>query len=146
MNDNKLTELVENNQLDDLEAYWLEILERGEFDLQDLLDTARLLGRRHEKQRAGALMNLLDDHLREHQRWPDHLRVLKEIARHTLDPKKLYDIKDQFRETLSHVYPQRPSFDSILKFYSFNEANPEELAPAVEKAEEALHYDVGQAF
>lgn len=147
MNDKNLTELVENNQLDDLEVYWLEILERGEFDLQDLLDTAKALGRRHEKQRAGVLMNLLDDHLREHHRWADHLRVLKEITRHTLDPKKLDDIKDQFRETLTHVYPQRPSFDSILKFYSFNEIlNSEQLVPAIEKAEEALRYDVGQAF
>jgi len=147
MNDKNLTELVENNQLDDLEVYWLEILERGEFDLQDLLNTAKSLGRRHEKQRAGVLMNLLDDHLREHQRWADHLRVLKEITRHTLDPKKLDNIKDQFRETLSRVYPQRPSFDSILKFYSFNEIlNPEELVSAIEKVEESLRYDVGQAF
>jgi transcription elongation GreA/GreB family factor/transcription elongation factor GreA-like protein len=147
MNDKKLTELVENNQLDNLEEYWLEILERGEFDLQDLLDTARLLGRRHEKQRAGSLMNLLAENLREHQRSADYLRVLKEITRHTLDPKKLDDFKDQFRETLHRVYPQRPSFDSILKFYSFNESlKPEELVSAVEKAEEALRYDVGQAF
>ena len=147
MNDKNLVELLENNRLDDLEVYWLETIDRSEFDLQDLLDCARALGRRHEKQRAGVLMNLLDEHLREHQRWSDHLRVLKEITRHTLDPKKLDDVKDQFRETLAHVYPQRASFDSILRFYSFNGIpNPEELVPAIEKAEEALRYDVGQPF
>ena len=104
MNDKKLQDLIENNQLDDLGVYWLEILDRGEFDLQDLLDCAKQLGRRHEKQRAAVLMNLLNEHLREHQRWSDRLRILKEITRHTLDPKKFDDVKDQFRETLSHVY------------------------------------------
>lgn len=147
MNDKNLTELLENNRLDDLEVYWLEILEPGEFDLQDLLDCAKALGRRHEKQRAGMLMNLLAENLRENQRWVDYLRVLKEITRHTLEPKKLDDVKDQFRDTLSRVYPQRSSFDSILRFYSFNEIlNPEELVSGIEKAEEALRYDVGQAF
>ncbi|HEY7161384.1 MAG TPA: hypothetical protein VH815_08990, partial [Acidobacteriota bacterium] len=147
MNDKKLTELLENNRFDDLEVYSLEILERGDFDLQDLLECAKALGRRHEKQRAGSLMNLLAENLRGHERWTDYLRVLKEIARHTLDPKKLDDIKDRFRETLSHVYPQRPSFESIVRFYSVNEIlNPADLAPVVEKAEEALRYDVGQAF
>ncbi len=147
MNDKNLQDLLDNNQLDDLEVYWLEILERGEFDLLDLLDCARQLGRRHEKQRAAVLMNLLDEHLREHQRWSDHLRILKEITRHTLDPKKLDDVKDQFRETLSHVYLQRPSIDSIFRFYSVQEIlNPEELVSSVEKSEEALRYDVGQPF
>jgi transcription elongation GreA/GreB family factor len=147
MNDKKLQELLDNNLLDDLEVYWLEILDNGDFNLQDLLDTARALGRRHEKQRAGVLMTLLDEHLHEHQRWSDHLRILKEITRHTLDPKKFDDIKDQFRETLSKIYPQRPSFDSILRSYSFHEIlNPEELVHNVERAEEALRYDVGQPF
>ncbi|MCI0447095.1 GreA/GreB family elongation factor [bacterium] len=147
MKDKKLQDFLDNNQLDDLEVYWLEILESGDFDLQDLLDCAKQLGRRHEKQRAAVLMNLLDEHLREHQSWSAHLRVLKEITRHTLDPKKLDDVKDQFRETLGRVYPQRPTFDSILRFYSVQEIlNLEELVPSIEKSEEALRYDIGQPF
>lgn len=147
MNDKHLQDLLENNRLDDLEVYWLEVLEQGQFDLQDLLVCAKTLGRNREKERAGLLMTLLDEHLREHELWADHLRVLKEITRHTLDPKYLDDMKDQLRETLAHVYPQRPSFDSILRFYSFQEAlKPEELVRSVEKSEEALRYDIGQIF
>jgi transcription elongation GreA/GreB family factor/transcription elongation factor GreA-like protein len=147
MTDNHLQELLQNNRLNELDEYWLELMESGQFDLQDLLASAKTLGRNREKQRAALLMTLLDEHLHEHSRWSDRLRVLKEITRHTLELKELDHMKDALRETLAKVYPHSPSFNSVLRFYAFDEIlNAEELAKSVEKCEEAFPYDVGQVF
>jgi transcription elongation GreA/GreB family factor len=147
MNDNHLQELLEQNKLDELEDYWLEQLEKESFDLNDFLQVAKHLGRHREKARAGVLMTFLDDHLRQHERWKDRLRVLKEITRHTLELKHLDEMKDQLRDTLLSIYAGRPTFQAILKHFSFDEIrNSEELVLAVEKSEEALLYDIGQAF
>ncbi len=147
MNDNHLQDLLQNNRFDELEEYWLELMESGQFDLQDLLSCAKILGRNREKKRAGLLMTLLDEHLREHGRWADRLRVLKEITRHTLELKELDNMKDALRETLAKVYPDSPSFNAVLRSFAFDEIlNAEELAKSVEKSEEAFPYDVGRVF
>jgi transcription elongation GreA/GreB family factor/transcription elongation factor GreA-like protein len=147
MIDKHLQELLDSNQFDPLDEYWLELMESGQFHLEDLLATAKVLGRNREKQRAGLLMTLLDEHLREHERWHDRLRVLKEITRHTLELKQLDKMKDEIRDTLAKIYGNSPSFDSILRFYSFNEIlNAEELAKSFERIEEAFLYDIGQVY
>jgi transcription elongation GreA/GreB family factor/transcription elongation factor GreA-like protein len=147
MTDNHLQELLENNRLDELDEYWLELMESGQYHLDDLLAVARTLGRNRDKQRAGLLMTLLDENLRERDLWPDRLRVLKEITRHTLELKELDNMKDSIRDTLKKIYPDSPSFNSILRFYAFDEIlNPEELAKSVEKTQEAFPYDIGQVF
>ncbi|HSE41069.1 MAG TPA: GreA/GreB family elongation factor [Acidobacteriota bacterium] len=147
MIDKHLQQLIDSNQFDQLDEYWLELMESGQFHLEDLLASAKALGRNREKQRAGLLMTLLDEHLREHERWHDRIRVLKEITRHTLDLKQLENMKDEIRDTFAKIYRDSSSLDSILRFYSFNEIlNAEELAKSIGRIEEAFLYDVGQVY
>lgn len=147
MKDKNLKELLEQGRYAEVENYWLEQLETRAFDLNDFLETAKLLGRNREKARAGVLMNFLDENLRQNARWNERLRVLKEITRHTLDLSKIEDMKDQIRDTLQHLYGSRPTFQAILKHFSFDGIkNGEELARAVEHTEESFLYDVGQCF
>lgn len=147
MKDSHFTDLIDSGRLDELEAYWLEQMESGTYEFEDFLEAARLIGRHREKVRAGVLMTFLQDHLKEKQRWPERLRVLKEIVRHTADQKKLEDIRDQLRETLKLVYPSRPSFTTLVRHFQFEEQrSPEDLANAVDRLENWLKHDVGQLF
>lgn len=147
MKDNRFEELVEAGQWDELENYWLERMESGEYEFGDFMEVARALGRQREKSRAGTLMALLEDHLRDKQSWPQRLRVLKEIIRHTPDPHRLEDRRDHLRDTLERVYGSRPSFAQLLRHFQFdNQKNPEDLARAVDKIEQWLKYDVGELY
>ena len=147
MKDNRFQELVEEGQWDELETYWLERMESGESEFGDFMEVARLLGRQREKARAAMLMGLLEDHLRDKQRWPLRLRVLKEIIRHTPDIHRLEDRRDQLRDTLQHVYGSRPSYAQLMRQFQFNDQkNSEDLSRAVDHIEEWLKYDVGELF
>lgn len=147
MKDNRFSELIEAGLWGDLETYWLEKMESGDYELSDFLESAKLLGRQREKARAGTLMTFLEENLRAKERWPERLRILKEIVRHTPDPKKLEDTRDQLRDTLQRVYQSRPSFQLLMRSFQFDDQrNPEDLANTVDRIESWLKNDVGQLF
>lgn len=147
MTEQSLQVLVEEGKFAELEDRWLDQMTSGASTVDEFLNIARLLGRQKEKDRAGMLLALLAEHLREQENWPARYRVLTEIARHTADPKKIEDLKDHLEECLKKIYTDAPSFSQILNQFRFHEIKtPEELRPCLDKVLPWLTHDVGQLF
>jgi|GEM_PF-3549803 len=147
MSENNLQALIEEGRFVDIDDQWLEEMAAGQMQVDDFLQIARLLGRNKEKERAGLLLGLLAEHYLEQEDWPARYRILTEISRHTADPKKIEDLKDNIEQALKHVYPNSPSLHQILnQFHFFDVRNPEEIKPILEKIHPWLLHDVGQLF
>ncbi|MCI0411886.1 GreA/GreB family elongation factor [bacterium] len=139
--------LVEEEKYDELEDRWLDQMTSGQLGVEESLYIARLLGRNKEKERAGLLLGLLADHFREKENWTGRFRVLAEIARHSADPKKVEDLKDQIEESLKRLYPDAPSFSQILHHFHFHEIRtPDEIKPCLDKVQQWLSHDIGRLF
>jgi len=147
MNKNALIDLIEEGRFDELDNFWLEQMETGEYSVEDFLLAGRALGRQKEKDRAGLLLGLLADHYQQKEQWTDRLRVLTELARHCHDSAKFEEIRDHIRGTLQRIYPDRPSFEQILRHYRFDKITAgEELKASLKKIEWWLSHDAGQIF
>ena len=139
--------LVEEEKYDELEDRWLDQMASGQLGVEESFYIARLLGRNKEKERAGLLLGLLADHFREKENWVDRFRVLAEIARHTGDPKKVEDLKDQIEESLKRLYPDAPSFKQVLNHFHFHEIKtPDEIKPCLDRVQQWLSHDIGRLF
>ena len=147
MNESNLQLLVEDGKYDELEDRWLDQMTSGQSGVDEFLFIARLLGRNKEKERAGMLLLLLAEHLREKEDWAGRFRVLSEISRHTADPNKIEDLKDQLEETLRRLHPDSNSFSQILNHFKFHDIkSPEDLKPCLDKVQPWLTHDVGYLF
>lgn len=147
MKDNHFNELLEQDRIDEIESYWLERMESDRFDLGDLLETSRMLARKREKARAGVLMGLLDDHLRDKQDWRPRLKVLREIGLHFPAARRPDEYREQLRQALLNVYPDRPSAREIFRSFHFEDAIAcDQLAKAATEIEQWLRHDVGEIF
>ena len=147
MNEISLQALIEEGRFDEVDDRWFEEMAAGQIHVDDFLQVARLLGRNKEKERAGLLLGLLAEHYLEKEDWTSRFRVLSEISRHTADPKKIEDLKDQIEQCLKHIYPDSPSFQQILNHFHYHEIKtPEEIKPILEKIQPWLSHDVGQLF
>ncbi len=147
MSENSLQALVEEGRYAELEDLWLDQMTSGQSGVEEFLNIARLLGRNKEKERAGILLSLLAEHLRENENWSGRYRVLYEIARHTADPNKIEDLKDQLEENLRRLYPDAPSFSQILNHFHFHDIKtPAEIKPCLDKLQPWFSHDVGQLF
>src|SRR5262249_4138586 len=97
--------------------------------------------------RAAVLMAFLNDHLFEKQLWPLRLRVLREIAKHTLDASKIDSFRDDLRDTILHVFSALPSLNTLLRHSACDDSkSPEQLSDALAQIEAWLHFDVGSMF
>ncbi|HEY5611287.1 MAG TPA: GreA/GreB family elongation factor [Thermoanaerobaculia bacterium] len=134
--------LIESSSFDEIESIWMNRLESGEIDVDDFLSTAKMLRQANERSRSDALLELLADALRERNRWPERLRVLREIGRLSKKPATL---RPSLEETLIKTYSSRPSFKKVMDFIRFSEpsGNPVEKA---EKVDAWMNYEEGEVF
>lgn len=135
--------LIAEKKFEDVEASWLARLEADDpGSVDEFLATAKALRKAEERQRADALLGLLADALLEKKRWPDRLKVLKEIARLSRQPAKL---SKPIEEALTHALSHHPGFKKVMAAVKFGEtnANPVEKADRVENA---LNFDEGEPF
>ena len=147
MSESILQPLVEEGKYGELEDRWLDQMTSGQSGVDEFLSIAKLLGRQKEKERAGMLLALLAEHLREKEDWPGRYRVLYEISRHTADVAKIEDLKDQLEECLRKLHPETRSFNQILNHFHFHEIKtPEELKPCLDKIQPWLTHDIGSLF
>jgi transcription elongation GreA/GreB family factor/transcription elongation factor GreA-like protein len=135
----RLQDLIEQNRYEDVEALWLEQLESGSFDVNDMLQAAKQLRRHKEKDRAGVLTGLLAERCLESGDWKGRLKVLREMIRH----EPLEQTKIQIREAFMKLFPNRPSLSRLFRQFTYDETSTaEDLIQKVNQIERWMECDI----
>ncbi|HEX6087953.1 MAG TPA: GreA/GreB family elongation factor [Thermoanaerobaculia bacterium] len=134
--------LIQQKKFDDLEALWMEQLDRDPGDVETFINTAKALRKAEQRTQSDTLLGLLADALKERKLWAKRLQVLKEIGRLSKHPATL---RPQIEESLRKSLGEHKSFPRAFQFANFGDpqSNPVERA---EKIETWLHYDEGECF
>jgi len=134
--------LIQQKKFDDLESLWMNQIESDPSDIDAFLHIAKSLRKAEQRTQSDTLLGLLSDILKERQRWPQRLQVLKEIGRLSKHPAQM---RPQIEEALRKSLGTHRSFERAYKFAGFSDAqsNPVERA---EKIETWLNYDEGECF
>ena len=134
--------LIQQKKFDDLEALWMEQLDRDPSDVETFLHTAKALRKAEQRAQSDTLLGLLADSLKENKLWAQRLQVLKEIGRLSKHPATL---RPQIEEALRKSLGEHKSFARTFQFANFGDpqSNPVERA---EKIETWMTYDEGESF
>ena len=134
--------LIQKKKFDDIEALWMEQLDRDPSDVDSFLTAAKALRKAEQRTQSDTLLGLLSDVLKERKLWPQRLQVLKEIGRLSKHPATL---RPAIEEALRKSYSNHKSFARSFQFANFSDAqsNPVERA---DKIEMWLQYDEGECF
>lgn len=134
--------LILQKKFDDLEALWMEEIERDPTDIDAFLATGRTLRKADQRTQSDTLLGLLGDVLKERKLWVERLHVLKEIGRLSKHPAQL---RPQIEEALRKGLGDHKGFARALQYSGFSDpqSNPVERA---EKIETWLTYDEGECF
>ncbi|HVS30972.1 MAG TPA: GreA/GreB family elongation factor [Thermoanaerobaculia bacterium] len=135
-------QLIQQKNYDDVEALWMARLDGDPGQIEDFLLIAKSLRKAEQRTQSDTLLGLLSDALRDQGRWPERLRVLKEIGRLSKHPAT---IRPQVEEALRKSLGGRKNFTRAFQFAKFSDpqSNPVERA---EKIEAWLAYDEGECF
>ncbi len=134
--------LIQQKKFDDLEALWMDQLDRDPSDVDSFLHTAKTLRKAEQRTQSDTLLGLLADALKERKAWPQRLQALKEIGRLSKHPATL---RPQIEEALKKSLGDHKSFPRAFQIANFGDpqSNPVERA---EKIEAWLNYDEGECF
>jgi transcription elongation GreA/GreB family factor len=134
--------LIQQKKFDDLEALWLDHIEKDPADADTFINIAKALRKAEQRTQSDTLLGLLADALKERKLWPQRLAVLKEIGRLSKHPTTL---RPQLEEALRKSLGDHKSFARAFQFANFGDpqSNPVERA---EKIEAWLTYDEGECF
>src|SRR5215212_1845914 len=134
--------LIQQKKFDDLEALWMDQLDRDPGDVDSFLHTAKALRKAEQRTQSDTLLGLLADALKERKLWPQRLQVLKEIGRLSKHPATL---RPQIEEALRKSLGDHKNFARAFQIANYGDpqSNPVERA---EKIEMWLTYDEGEAF
>jgi len=134
--------LIQQKKFDDLEALWMDQLDRDPSDVESFLHTAKTLRKAEQRGQSDTLLGLLADALKERKAWAQRLQVLKEIGRLSKHPATL---RPQIEEALKKSLGEHKSFPRAFQIANFGDpqSNPVERA---EKIETWLNYDEGECF
>ncbi|HYC91910.1 MAG TPA: GreA/GreB family elongation factor [Thermoanaerobaculia bacterium] len=134
--------LIQHKKFDDLEALWMDQLDRDPSDVDTFLNAAKALRKAEQRTQSDTLLGLLADALKERKLWPKRLQVLKEIGRLSKHPATL---RPQIEEALRKSLGGHKSFPRAFEIAKFGDpqSNPVERA---EKIETWLNYDEGACF
>ena len=134
--------LIQQKKFDDLEALWLEHIDKNPSDVDSFITVAKVLRKAEQRTQSDTLLGLLADTLKERKLWPQRLHVLKEIGRLSKHPATL---RPQLEEALRKSLGDHKGFARAFQLANFGDAqsNPVERA---EKIETWLTYDEGECF
>jgi len=108
----RLVHLVTSGALDELETAWLEAMERGTADLEAFLETARMLNRIGERDRASVLLLMLHDETATSADPRDRLRMLEIVAANRpSDPEVRRKVTAAVREAYRAIPALGPLLD-----------------------------------
>ncbi len=134
---------IEKEDFDTVEEAWLEHLEQAPDDLEFFVGTARALVGAGQDDRARFLLEMLDEALREQDRWRTRLDLLRRAAKLLLEPDAIHPA---ILETLRALHGDTPSFDGFVQAVRLHKA-PHDTPKAWEKVDRFLDlvtYDVGR--
>ncbi|HVS32206.1 MAG TPA: hypothetical protein VMS98_12215, partial [Thermoanaerobaculia bacterium] len=106
-------QLIQQKNYDDVEALWMGRLDGDPGDIEDFLLIAKSLRKAEQRTQSDTLLGLLSDALRDQGRWPERLRVLKEIGRLSKHPAT---IRPQVEEALRKSLGGRKNFTRAFQF------------------------------
>jgi len=134
--------LIDKKKFDDVEALWMEQLDRDPSDVDSFLIAAKSLRKAEQRTQSDTLLGLLSDALKERGLWSERLQVLKELGRLSKHPATL---RPQIEEALRKAVGAHRGFARAFQFAGFADpqSNPVERA---EKIEIWLNYDEGECF
>lgn len=134
--------LIHKKKFDDLEALWMDQVERDPSDVEAFITAAKALRKAEQRTQSDMLLGLLSDALKERKLWMQRLQVLKEIGRLSKHPATL---RPTLEDALRKAYGDHRSFARTFQFANFGDpqSNPVERT---EKIEMWLNYDVGECF
>src|SRR5690349_15313750 len=134
--------LIQQKKFDDLEALWLDQIEKDPGDADTFINLAKALRKAEQRAQSDTLLGLLADALKERKLWPQRLQVLKEIGRLSKHPATL---RPQLEEALRKSLGDHKSFARAFQIANFGDpqSNPVERA---DKIETWLTYDEGECF
>ena len=134
--------LILQKKFDELEALWMDQIERDPSDVGSFITAAKALRKSEQRTQSDTLLGLLSDVLKERKLWTPRLQVLKEIGRLSKHPATL---RPQIEEALRKGLGDHKGFPRAYQFSGFADAqsNPVERA---EKIETWLTYDEGECF
>src|SRR5437870_3762609 len=135
-------QLITEKTFEEVESLWMNQLDADLDDVDPFLATAKSLRKAEQRTLSDTLIGLLADALKDRQKWPQRLQVLKEIGRLSKHPATL---RPQIEEALKKALGEHKSFPRAFAFAKFQEpqSNPVERA---EKIESWLTYDEGECF
>jgi len=139
----ELRNRIEKQDFDSVEAAWLDHLETDPGDLDFFVGVARSLVGVAQDERARFLLEVLDEALRDQQRWNTRLELLRGAGSLLLEPEQIHP---EILETLRALYGESPSFDGFVKAARLDKA-PHDTPKTWEKVDrfrELAIYDVGQ--
>jgi len=134
--------LIQKKKFDDLEALWLDQMEKDPSDAESFIQVAKTLRKAEQRTQSDTLLGLFSDTLKERKLWPQRLHALKEIGRLSKHPASL---RPQIEEALRKALGEHKGFARAFQIANFGDpqSNPVERA---EKIEAWLSYDEGEAF
>jgi len=134
--------LIQQKKFDDLEALWLDQIDKDPGDADSFINAAKVLRKAEQRTQSDTLLGLLSDALKERKLWPQRLHVLKEIGRLSKHPATF---RPQIEEALRKSLGEHKSFARAFQFANFSDpqSNPVERA---EKIETWLTYDEGECY
>lgn len=134
--------LIQQKKFDDLEALWLDQIDKDPGDADAFITVAKALRKTEQRTQSDTLLGLLGDALKERKLWPQRLHVLKEIGRLSKHPATL---RPPIEEALRKSLGDHKSFARAFQFANFADphSNPVERA---DKIEMWLAYDEGECF
>jgi len=134
--------LIQKKKFDDLEALWMDQIERDPGDVEAFLTAAKTLRKAEQRTQSDTLLGLLSDALKERKLWVQRLQVLKETGRLSKHPATLRPV---IEDALRKAFSDHKSFARAFQISNYGDpqSNPVERA---EKIEMWLTYDVGECF
>ena len=104
ISDSGLLAAVERKDFSSLEEEWLRLVAEAESSLEPFVRAAEAMERQGEPERAGPLLELLDQALQEQNRWDARLELLRSAGRRFVRAGRVHEV---VLETIQRCYAHR---------------------------------------
>lgn len=101
-----------------VEDEWLGLLDTPDTSIEDFIGTARAIAKR-DRQTADALLEMLDEHLIQAERWRDRLRLMEAFRSQYLPEGRRHP---EIMKTLDRLWSERPSFEALVEMVGLRKA------------------------
>ncbi len=126
---------LDTGDFDAVEDEWLGRMAEGSADLGYFVGIARALVGAGEEGRSHFLLEMLDDHLKEHGKWEARLALLRRAGGLLLDPDAAHA---EILATLEKLHGDAPSFAGLVKAVRLDKA-PHDVEKTWEKVDRLRH-------